>query len=101
MNSVLDIKYEGAGPIHNIIDVALIGSAHNEVVKLEGHVYYSFSKIEVFIDFVQAISHIDLVIFVQLSFNMCPGQLSVNNVAKSNTAISSSPGTNSSIVIPG
>ena len=82
VNAVLHIKHKWTSPVHHIVHIALGSSADNKMVVSHAHINHSFSKVQVFIHLMKAVINRDLVVLVQNSLNMSPGQLAVNDVAK-------------------
>ncbi len=81
-----------------VVDVRLSRRAHHHVPKLKGHVDHPLSKVKVFIHLVEAVSHIDFVIFIEFGLDIGVRHLSVDYVAEGYCAVAASAADCSSVV---
>jgi hypothetical protein len=78
----------------------LICSTNNQMIVFHAHIDNSFPEVQVVIHLVKAVVDADLVFLVENSFNVCPRNLSINDVAKNYSSTASSSGNCCAIMAP-
>ena len=101
VDCVFHIEHKRTGPVHYVVDVALGGSAHDQMVVPHAHVDHALAEVKVLIHLVQAVVHADLVVFIEHCFDMGPGELAVHDVSKDHRSVATSTRANSAVVRPG
>ena len=86
--------------LHNVVNIALTGGAHDHVTVHHAHVDYSFSEVKVFVHLVETVTHVDLVVFVQHSFDVRPLHVAVDDIAESNGSTATSSSNSSTVMTP-
>ena len=72
VNTVLDIKDKGRGPVHHVVHIALSCRANDEVVMLHAHVNDALSEIKILVHLMQAVIDANFVVLIKDGFDVRP-----------------------------